>query len=284
MMRIWLVVMLAVGCDSGKPVAGSGSAAAPVCSFDGTYRLRFHSNGADGWWLFLTVKDSAVQITGGQPEMIGLGWGKVAATLDPTRCTIVLASQTPRAGDMKLTLVPTSDGTVSGNITRTDAYGVANEPNTPVKGRRESAPQVTPACLKVGVYKLETDPKTTWKLDGTPRVPMGCKEAAPINSVSYVRVSVLGPELYVDEVAPGQPWDQRFGRGIVTRDGDCAITLAFDKEDVRFTNAKLVFDGGVVTGTAGTMSYDFFENGEAGENHWKCSSTQVKLAGTRVAD
>jgi hypothetical protein len=288
MKRIWVVLALA-GCDAGKPkpavTSGSGSAAPPAstCVYDGTYRLRFHSNGVDGWWLYLTAKAEHFAITGGQTKMLGLAVGPIAVTTKA--CTVTIAQHTQQAGDLKLAFTVDPSGTVTGNLTRTDDYGLKNEPNTPVLGVRETAPTVTPACVKPGVYKLAADPKTKWKLSqGHPSPPLSCNDPMDLSTEAYLRISVLGHELYIDEVDSEVPYEQGFSRGKVQRDGDCAVTVDYEKQDFRFSGLKLVLDGDKLAGVADAATWDFFEDGEAGENLWKCSAKRVKFAGTRVAD
>jgi hypothetical protein len=296
-MKVWVALFLvAVACDSGKqgPArtgAGSGSAGSgaaivqptPACTFDGTYRLRFVSNGAEGWWLYGKVAAGKLEITGGAVEMLGLARGPQPITSDLGTCSFTLAKHTERAGDLKLhvALDPVT-GKITGNITRTDTYSVEHEANTPLTGVRETAPPKLPACLRPGVYELASDGKTRWKLsEGHPRFGLSCNDDSSPITQARVRVSVLGPDIIVDEETDE---GQSFSRGVVKRDGDCAITLAYEKQDFRFAGAHLVFDGDRVSGTADTATYDFFENGEAGENLWKCSAAHVMLAGTRVGD
>ncbi|MEO8549742.1 MAG: hypothetical protein ABI678_07205 [Kofleriaceae bacterium] len=292
MKRIWVGLALLVGCDSGKQVArqaqtgsGSGSGSGSGCRLDGAYRLRFHSNGTDGWWLMVSIKDGKATIDGGMPSMLGLAVGAIAITIDAKACSFAIAQHNTRAGDLHVAIAPEPNGAVHGNITRTDPYGLEHEPNTPVIGRRDTTPPATPACLKPGVYQLASDPNTKWKLSqGHPRFGLSCKDDSTPITDTHVRISVLGDQLFVDEVGSEAPYEQGFARGKVVRDGDCAITLSYEKQDFRFSDAKLVFADDKVSGVAEAATYDFFEDGEAGENLWKCSSKHVKLAGTRVAD
>lgn len=292
MMRIWVVLAL-VACDSGKskPTPQVGSSAPqppskkPACDLDGNYRLRFHSNGVDGWWLYLAAHGGEFEIVGGIYSLLGLAPGKVPVVVTPETCTIAIAKQSDVAGDMHLTLHVANDGAVTGNVTRTDEYGAKNEPNTPVTGLHDIAPQTHPTCIHPGIYKIAADPKTKWKLiQGHPRGPLSCKDPIDVETEALVRVSLLGKELYVDEAGLGPSYTQGFSRGVVTRDGECAITLAFEKQDLHFAGAKLVFADGKITGTADTMGWDFMEDGDAGENLWKCGASHVVLTGTRIAD
>jgi hypothetical protein len=49
-------------------------------------------------------------------------------------------------------------------------------------------------------------------------------------------------------------------------------------------DAALTFAGDTITGTAPTATYQFMEDGEAGENLWGCTAKQPQLSGKRIAD
>src|SRR4051794_5463476 len=81
MMKVAWVALALVGCSpkdasNGAPATGSatgaaGSGAAPTqpvahaatCDLSGDYRVRYRSNGVDGWWLRFRVKDGKAELT-----------------------------------------------------------------------------------------------------------------------------------------------------------------------------------------------------------------------------
>ena len=67
-------------------------------------------------------------------------------------------------------------------------------------------------------------------------------------------------------------------------EGDCEITLAYQQQDFSFEDAKLTFAGDKVTGSAGTATFQFMEDGNAGENLWGCAAKHAEITGTRTAD
>lgn len=289
----WVVFVVVMACDSGKRTAGTGSASAvaappadagpPTCALDGTYRLRFHSNGADGWWMFLKVVANKADVVGGKIEMLHLAVGPIATAVDLAACSLTLTAKTDNAGDVKITLAVALDGAVTGQLSRSIGGDKDQGPETtPIKGVRETSPAKRPACLNPGVFELTPDAKTTWKLShGHPRFGLGCK-MDPMNASARIRVSVLGPDIVVDEIE--ENGSQGFERGTVTRVGDCAITLALQIQDFEFTGAHLTLDGDKITGSFDDVTWAFMEDGDAGENLWKCNAKHAVAVGTRVAD
>jgi hypothetical protein len=293
----WLVVALAActqgkkqdgaGVASGSATAGSGSAiAAPnECEIAGLYRLRFHSNGTDGWWLRLKIQKGKAEVAT-PAEMLGLDAGPIDMKVGAS-CALTLTKHTKQAGDITIVLAVDAKGVVTGTLTRTENADDKAQPTSPISGMRETAPPKLPACVHPGLFDIKYDAvKPKWKLDGTPfggKTKGACKmlvESYPVK----LRLDALGDQILVDESSDAKPLDQGFGRGKVTRTGECAITLSIELQDFTITDAVIVLDGDKLTGTAKKAHVQMFEDGEAGENMWSCDSADAQVTGTRVGD
>jgi hypothetical protein len=153
-----------------------------------------------------------------------------------------------------------------------------------VHGVRDVPPKPVPACLHPGIYELGATDKAKWKLtEGTPRFGLKCQDMAELIVRRHVRVEQLGGDITVDEVS-GDTYEQSFGRGVVKRTGECTITLSMEVQDFKYQDAALTFAGDTITGTAPAATYQFMEDGEAGENLWGCTAKQPALTGKRIAD
>jgi hypothetical protein len=286
------VVACLVACEGKQPTSSTGSgsavatapadAATPTCDLAGPYRVRFASNGAEGWWLRFKVDKDKLVLAEDQ-EMLGLVAGPQTATLDVKTCALTLIAKTKQAGDLKIAMQLDAKNIVIGTLTRTDEYGAKDGP-TKVHGVRDAPPKPVPACLHPGVYELGTTDKAKWKLsEGHPRFGMKCQDMAEPITRRTVRIEQLGDDITVDEVS-GEKHEQSFGRGVVKRTGECTITLAMEVQDFKYQDAALTFAGDTITGTAPTATYQFMEDGEAGENLWGCTAKQPAMAGKRIAD
>ena len=297
-MRRWLLVVALIGCDSGKQkpestagsaAAGSGatgsaapgSAAATACDLSGTYRLRFHSNGTDGWWLRLNVKGKDIGV-GGATNMLGLDeLGPLTPTFDDKACVLTLAKQTKQAGDLKIVLNVVGEN-VTGTLTRT-ANADDKLAISPITGRRETTPPKLPDCIKPGVYQLSVTNVKKWKTEGSPSRGATCKEMAGTVE-PFVRVELLGDTLFVDEASSSEQHEQSFGRATVKREGECGATIALEVQDFKLANATITFAGDKFSGKTTDFTYEVFEDGEAGENMWSCTTRQGDVVGKRIGD
>lgn len=276
----------ATGSGSGSGSAtGSGSAVAAgsadtACNLEGSYRLRFHSNGADGWWLYLTVgRDKDVAITGGRLGMLGLREaGPTEIQIDDKACTLTIAKETQQAGDLEIALA-VAGNKVTGTVKRTDKYG---KPSTPIAGVRETAPEKAPDCIKPGAYTLDITGVKDWKTEGDPR-DGSCKENADMNQ-KKIRVEVLGGEILIDEVAVEDPTEQGFGRAVLTKTADCEYDFSYDVENFTLKKAHIKFAPGSFSGTTTDFTYEVMEDGDEGENLWSCSTNAGTVVGKRIGD
>lgn len=146
-MKFLWVVLFALGCSkeaatppAPKPVPApaAADAAATVCSIDGTYRLRFHSNGADGWWLRLRVDKAKAEVTEKQ-EMLGLERGPIDTSVDPKTCELKLTKETKQAGKLEIAVVvDPATGAATGELTRSAGADDKAPPPSPIGGLRET--------------------------------------------------------------------------------------------------------------------------------------------------
>ncbi|MBA3465401.1 MAG: hypothetical protein H0T46_36050 [Deltaproteobacteria bacterium] len=296
-MRRLALLLLVVACskESSKPSTGSSSSpppspapapavapapAAPACDLTGTYRLRYHSNGSEGWWLRLTVVGKDVKL-GDYLRMLGLDEASpVTTVLDDKACTLTITKATKQAGDLKIALA--IDGSkVTGTVTRTANAG-NDGATTPIAGLRETAPPKIPACIRPGIYELRVANVKKWITEGSPR--MGTCKSMQHMALTHVRVQLLGDTLYIDEGSSGPPYQQGFGRAEVTRTSECEATLVLGVQDFDLTESKITFAGDKITGKTTAFKYEIFEDGTDGENLWTCSTKEGDVIGTRVGD
>jgi hypothetical protein len=293
-MRRLVLVVLVVGCqqrassppvEANPAVAHVGSARAAVaidaapssCDVNGRYRLRFRTNGADGWWMRLNVANSQAAVVS-DADMLGLLGATPVTTVDLKTCTMTVTATTVKHGEIKLALVVAGDQ-VAGTLARSDEY---EDKISPISGLRETAPARLPACIHPGVYEIAVTHVKTWKTDGRPSIG-SCRAFADTHT-AHVRLEVLGHEVYIDEVHGEPPYGQTFGRAQVRRNGDCAIVMGIEVQDFRLHEATLELDGDKITGTTSDFTYEVMEDGDAGENMWSCHTRQGDVVWTRLAD
>jgi len=285
---ILLFVLVIPALARAQPVP-TAAANVAVCDLSGSYRLRFHSNGAEGWWLRLKVAGKQAQVLADQ-SMLGLKAGPIPLAMDRD-CTMVLTRHTKQAGHLRITLAVAADGKVTGQLKRSDKWHL-DKAVTPIAGRRETGPRTEPACQHPGIYQLglKFSPKQKWKIEGRPGGSRGrpnpAVECSYLASEDLVTVAIepLGQELLVDEVHPDPPYEQSFGRGEVVRVGDCALRLSIAVTDFELQDGVLELDGDRITGTASKVKVDMFEDGTDGENLWSCHGRRIPIVGKRVAD
>ena len=306
-MRAWLIgLALVAGCGSkkeaAKETAGSGSAAgsgsgsaaatatvdaapaAAACDLNGTYRLRFASNGAEGWWLLLDVtggKDA--KVTGGKTSMLGLDEKGAPADikLDDKACTISIARKTEQAGDLKIALAV--DGNkVTGTVSRTDQYGKGT---TPIAGVRETSPEKAPDCIKPGKFKISTSGVKKWLDENGQPGSKECKTFVPADE-RFIRVSMLEGEVVIDEIGTEseKDSDQSFGRGKVTKTAECEYDLEYLVSEYELKKGHIKFAGDSFSGKTAEFKYEIVMEGDEGENMMSCNAKDVALAGKRVGD
>jgi hypothetical protein len=286
------ILLLLFACDSGgskvktSTTGSAGSAApppapdanAPTCDLTGNYRLRYRSNGADGWWLRFQIAGAKAQLVA-RDVMELFPQGPLTFTQDD--CTGTITGSTEHSGNTKLvfTLAPATNA-IAGDLSRTRGGEDKSGPQTvPIIGRRDVGPIDAPACIKPGIFELRVG-KARWKLaQGHPRIG-DCKDMTEMAS-ARVRIEPLGEHLFVDEV--GDKNEQSFSRGKVTKISECKIGLALEIQDFSF-DGTLEFDGDTIKGVAKTARYQVFEDGEDGENLWACKTSKVPLEGKRIAD
>jgi len=250
------------------------------CALDGNYRLRFHSNGTGGWWLRLELRGNSARLAA-KDVMSVLPDGPLALTTSD--CSATIRGKTDHSGDVTLafTLDPKTN-VVTGLLSRSKGGEPNNGADTvPITGRRDVGAPNAPACIHPGIYELAVG-KTKWKLDqGHPRVGT-CADFADLAKAT-VRVEPFGDDLVIDEVDTDKH-EQGFARGKVTKHfGDCEYGLDLAIHDFSFAGT-ITFAGDKLVGSARTARYQFFEDGEAGENLWACKATGAPIEGTRIAD
>ena len=289
----WALFVIAIGACQQKtaPGEGSGSGSATVprppaidaaaaaigCDLSGMYRLRYRSNNANGWWLRFVVEHDALRVVS-DSGMLGLDAAKPKVTLDGKACAITIAAKTKQAGDLEIKLA-VADANVAGTIARTDKY---EEKIAPIAGLRETSPQNYPSCMKPGVYQIHVTNVKRWALSGHPRFG-GCKEMGD-DKTAFVRLELLGPDILVDEAERDDAHGQLFGRADVRKTNECEFTISLEVQDFKLHEAKMSFNGDTVTGTTPDFTFDFMEDGEAGENMWSCHAKHADVVWKRVAD
>lgn len=274
---------------------GATAPAGSKCDPVGSYRLRHRSNGAEGWWFLFQVKGSPTGVYSAEllqkAYMLDIPAGPIQLAADLRACTLVLTAKTEHAGDIRITLtLDPKTNAVSGQLTRSKTT-LGDDSPVSIAGAREVGPVKPPACLSPGVYDLEADPAGKWKLtEGHPFPGDTCMGHANYAHTT-VRIEPLGNEIIVDGVSRSG-WDdkrqvnkysQNFSRSTSVRLGECEISVRFVDQDFRF-QGKLKFLGDKITGVASKAEFQVFNDGEAGENLWKCGAKNVALTGTRITD
>lgn len=291
---------LLIGGPEASAVAQAAPPAAPApsaakCDPAGSYRLRHRSNGAEGWWFRFQVNGSPTGKYSAEvlqkAFMLGIPAGPIQLATDTTACTLVLTAKTEHAGDIRiaLTLVPGTNA-VAGELTRSKTVSEEDSP-APIAGVRDVGPVQLPACLRPGFFELSADRAAKWKLtEGRPFRGDTCKQYA-VAAETVVRIEPLGDVILVDgaseemwsDTLPRGRYHQDFSRGKVTRISECEISLKLGVQDLWF-QATLKLDGDKITGVASKAEFQVFNDGEAGENIWKCGAKNVAITGKRIAD
>lgn len=295
MRMLLLLGIFVIGCKSSAkapsappgPTPGSAASApateAPRCDLVGTYRLRFASNGTDGWWWRFAVTETNGALSGNLSAPIPvLGieqTGPVDLRRAPSGCAMtVTASGT--IGDMIATLsLDEATNKVTGQLTRAKPENAAENPPAPMSGMRD-APGATPtpagACVEAGVYELVLDPKAKYQPD-----PAEEKCDPRLLDKLRLRLEHLGPELYGDSL---DKQGAEIPGGLVVKSfKGCDVELEhLGVDGSTRVVAKLTFSGTNVTGTATTATYRILEDGEDGENMWNCTADNVPMTGRRL--
>lgn len=286
--------MLAIGCKSsakapsappGPPTGSAASAPASEargCDLVGTYRLRFASNGTDGWWWRFAVTETNGALSGNLTTPIPVLGIEQAGPVDIRRDTsgcamIVTASGT--IGDMIATLrldEPTNK--VTGELTRAKPRDAADQAPAPMSGVRD-APGAKPtpagACVEAGIYELALDPKAKYQPDNTED-----KCDTRLLDKLRLRLEHLGPELYGD--ALNKQGAEIPGGLVVKSFKGCDVELEHvGMDESTRVVAKLTFSGTKVTGTATTATYRMLQDGEDGESMWNCTAENVPITGRK---
>jgi hypothetical protein len=274
---------------SASAASGSGSAkaaaavdAAPAgCDLTGDYRVRYRSNGEDGWWLRLNVSGTPpkAKLTE-DANMLGLAAGPIDVTADPAGCKLVAKATSDHAGDVQVTMtLDPKTNAVTGQLTRSKKVSDDDSP-TAVAGVRDVGAPKTPACLHPGVFELDLDDKAKWK-NAEASDKRSC-ENAPLDALpTFVRVEPFGDTVVIDETDSEAPHLTRSSGGKVTVTGDCAYTvsLATERMEIDF---QLTFAGDQVSGKATNAKVQHIEeNGEA-EDLWNCTAHDVAVTGKRL--
>lgn len=258
-------------------MADAAAAAPAGCDLAGDYRLRFRTNGAEGWFLrFAVTADGKGSFTESQ-TMLGVDPAPLAAVvLDAPACKLNVRGSGLAAGDLGLTLeVDPRTGAVKGQMTRTKAVS-DDDLAVPVVGWRTVGPPTMPdACFVPGIYKVQIDPEATWR---NPDDDRSCKGQQPADV--FVRVEAWGDDISIDQVDPDPPHDQAWGTETLTRSG-CEVAFGMQSESIDLS-AKLTFAGGKVTGRVTNAKIQVVEETEISEDIWSCTTenagiTLVKL-------
>lgn len=293
-MRIFLMLgMLVIGCKSSTkapsaspgPTTGSTSAAATEargCDLVGTYRLRFASNGTDGWWWRFAVTETNGALSGklvAPIPVLGIEQaGPVDLRRDPAGCAMTVTAS-GAIGDMIATLsLDEATNKVTGQLTRAKPESPEQAP-AQMSGMRD-APGAKPtpagACVEAGVYELVLDPKAKYQPD-----PAEEKCDTRLLDKLRIRLEHLGPELYGD--ALNKQGAEVPGGLVVKSFKGCDVELEhLGMDGSTRVVAKLTFAGAKVTGTATTATYRILQDGEDGENMWNCTADNVPMTGRRL--
>lgn len=280
-MRHACVALIAVAVVTGacakkkNEESGTGTGSAPVagagCELAGEYRLRFRTNGADGWILrFAVTPDGKGTFTEAQ-VMLGVDPAPLAAvTLDAAACKLNVRGTGRNAGDIGLALeVDKATGAVKGQMTR--AKGSPDELNVAVTGwRTTGAPAMPDACFVPGIYKLQIDPKATWR---NPDDDRSCKDQQPADI--YVRIEAWGNDIAIDQVDTDPPHDQTWGDETVTRTG-CEVAFGLQSEQIELS-AQLTFVGGQVIGLVKSATIQVVEGTDISEDIWSCATDNATI-------
>ncbi len=262
--------------SGGEAAAALDAGAAPPCELAGDYRLRFRSNGQDGWWLRFKVSgagaDARGEVTAPAP-MLRLD-PALLVTLDPAACKLEVKGSGKAGGDVALALaVDAATGAVTGQLTRTQAVS-DDDRAVAVTGVRDlGAPRPPEPCFVAGLYKLDvdSDAKATWK-NADPGDDRSCEEVMTLPVM--VRVEPVADTIVISPVDGEPPHEDTFGTVTATRSG-CDVALTVGTELLQL-EGKVTFAADKVRGTA-TVKHQMIEDGDEGEGLWDCTAQGVTV-------
>jgi hypothetical protein len=267
----------AVASGSGSAV-GSGSAApaASTCDLAGGYRVRFTSNGHEGWWFRFTVTGDKATLDEGA-GVLALDPGPLDVKLDAAKCSLVLTPKSSAVGDATMTLaVDPKTHAVTGTFVRSKATD-DKEKSTTVAGVHDGAAVKGPACIAAGIYTLGVDKKVKWKNkeSGDTR---DCKDRW-IDVV--VKVEPFGDPVAITNRDFEPPYGERHGSEKLAKIDECNANLELAGEGYDLT-AKVTFAADKITAVASDVSVQVIEDGDDGENLWDCVAKDAPLVFTPV--
>jgi hypothetical protein len=274
----------APAAGSGAANPGAAAARSDVCDLAGDYRIRYRSNGDDGYWLRFKVAGTPPQATLTSPGLLlELEMGPIATVADTKSCLLTFTAHNGQVGDLKIVLrVDPKTDIVNGEITRTRSIDPGDSPSA-VAGYHDRVPlalDAVDACFVPAIYVLTLDRSHRWR-NSVRRDTRPCNRAAEDVRPIYVRVEWLGRNLVIDTVENEPPWPEKvFTNETVTRRGPCQVELTL-RDSATDLTAKLTFANQLV-GTARIKHQMVVENNE-GEDLWNCETTDLPITGKRVA-
>lgn len=267
---------------SGSDMSGSGSASAAgsgaaACDLAGAYRVRYASNGKEGWWFRFTVTGDKATLDE-EASVLALEPGPLDLKLDTAKCTLTLGMKSRAVEDatMVLTLDPKTHA-VTGTFDRKKATD-DKEKSTKVAGVHDgTTPPKGPACVTRGIYKIEIAKAAKWKnSDASDDRP--CED--PWIAVNFL-AEPFGDTVAVSLREFDAPYKEQWGDDKVTKTGECTADVDLQGEGFKLT-AKLTFAADKITGTASLADQQIVEDGDEGENIWNCLAKDAPLEITRI--
>ncbi|MFN0248828.1 MAG: hypothetical protein ACKV2T_18205 [Kofleriaceae bacterium] len=297
MKSMWIVVGLALaGCGKKDTASGTGSAsgtapvgagsavgsgsgAAPVaatCDLAGGYRVRFTSNGQEGWWFRFTVSGELATLD--EPaEVLALPAGPLELKTDVAKCSLVLGAKSTAVGEATMTLaLDPKTHAVTGTLARTKSHD-EKEKSTSVVGVFDGAAVKGPSCVVAGIYKIGVDPKVKWKN----KLPDDDRDCDDRWIDTFVKVEPYGASVAISNRDFDAPYGERWGNDKVSKIDECNANLDLSGEGFEIA-AKVTFAADKITATASNVSVQVVEDGDDGENLWDCVAKDAPLVFTRV--
>jgi hypothetical protein len=262
------------GSGGSASSADAGGAVATACTPDGTYRLRFESNGSSGWWFRATVSGSTATLTEEVP-VLAQKPGPLTVTASPASCQIVISRSTgdDTVGDLVFTLTEDpATHAVSGTMTRT-ADLEYNKASVPVDGMHDvGEPVAAQPCLARGVFALDVTAET-WKPDSD-GAGFDCESSG---SFPEILVEPWGSRVAISTTTAHTGEDYSWRESRIHDVTDCKVSVDL-RTDMSSLAGTLVL-GPAITGTATKVSYEVVEDGEEGRGIWRCVATDVPVTG-----
>jgi len=279
----WIVLaagLVAAG-DQGQRV--DKKSAPSACDLAGSYRLRFRSNGQDGWWFRFNVeagRSPAKAMLVEDVEVLGLKSGPLTLTPDPVACRFTLSKKGHAVGNLAIAIdLDTKTDTLTGKLTRTKAIDEA-EKHLVVGGVRDrGAARSGPACITPGFYEVEFDPKARWR-NADKGDKRSCKQPLIGMGALILRIEPYGKTVAVGKRASEPPYKEAWATDQVTMQDDCNVTAKIEDAETTL-EAKLTFADGQVTGTAIEVTHQVIEGDE---DIWNCVARKVPLTMKRVQE